>query len=258
MVRVTAVLPVKLVAMRNKANVVKFVILMAVTAVHLNVQRVVQVPYTVLSVHGLMPSVALTVSAQKVGIVALLFLLVFLSAVRQGWVVPILDVLISARAIVNVNLVVLSAHVRMDINVVMIRTVVLSIMNVVLEYQAWAAVHLDSNVAEGNAYHQYLVHAVTVKNVIPTRNVVLTIYQVRVHVVKKILTHVVMMERVLDREKNAVAATDAVAQVRNVVLMVRVPHLVYVVEVLTVKEVKNVAMVSVKKKVCVVMTQNVD
>ena len=81
-------------------------------------------------------------------------------------------------------------------------------------------------------------------------------YRRDTHVVKKI--NVVMTEHVISWVKNAVAATDAVDLVRAVVLTVPVSHLVYVVGLLTVKGVKNAAMIlSVKKMVCVVMTQNV-
>jgi hypothetical protein len=89
-VRLPAVLPVSLVVvivLEISAANLDFVILMAVTAVHLNVQNLVQVSQGILSVLGLIPSVAKTISAQVVFSVV-----VTGCAVQQVQIVMIVDV----------------------------------------------------------------------------------------------------------------------------------------------------------------------
>lgn len=108
-------------------------------------------------------------------------------------------------------------------NVVLHRgAAVTPVRNVVL---VRAAVQQDTVVVV-NAYHQ-LVYAATVKNVYLERCVVLTLQLVMAHVVQK-MTLVVLMERVLGQVTDVAGMLPAV-QVRNVVVMVPVPHLVCVV-----------------------------
>jgi hypothetical protein len=99
-VRLPAVLPVSLVVMASAAHL-DIVTRTAVTAVHLNVQFLVQVPQGVLSVVGQIPYVATRVSAQMV-IFVVLILTMTCCAVRQVWqIVMILIVFLYARAIVH-------------------------------------------------------------------------------------------------------------------------------------------------------------
>jgi hypothetical protein len=76
---------------------------------------------------------------------------------------------------------------------------------------------------------------------------------VTIRVVVQQMTHVVMTENVPGQVTYAVAKLP-VDRIRYVVLMVRVPHLVNVVGMATVNQMKGVAMMSVFHKISVVMT----